>query len=1044
MPKNRYSEEEAVQKPAGELLARLGWDVHYCFDDEKLGPRSTLGRDSYHDVLLKRDLEEALIELNEWMDEADVAETIKTLEQAFVGDSLLQINEAKYKMLRDGIPVRKVGADGVPHTELAQVFDFDHPKMNRFVAAEELWVHGPLHRRRCDLVGFVNGIPLVFMEFKRHDKDVRNAYNDNYTDYRDTIPQIFHFNAFVILSNGLDSRVGTLGSPYEFFNEWKRLHEEDSGSVSLETMLRGVCNREALLDLFQNFILFDHFDTPATKIMARNHQYLGVNEALDAYKNRRINDGKLGVFWHTQGSGKSYSMLFLAEKIRRTQPGSPTFLVLTDRDELNKQISETFESCGCLSGVPAARCRATSGADLTEKLRGNPAYIFSLIQKFNQPDAEPILPDHDIVVFSDEAHRSNNGIFAENMARLLPTASKMGFTGTPLLSDDQLTARTFGGYVSVYDFGRAVADGATVPLFYENRSDRLAIENPQINDELLQAVEDADLDPDQVDKVKSQLSHGVHVMMSEPRMRAIARDFVTHYTGIWESGKAMFICVNKVACVMMYNYVQEEWARATAAEKAKLKDMGQQEALDQRRKISWMESTEMAVVVSQEQNEIARFRAWGLDIEPHRRKMEERNLDDEFKDADNPFRIVFVCAMWLTGFDVKPLSVMYFDKPMKAHGLMQAIARANRVAKGKSNGLIVDYVGVVKALRQALADYTRDPYDGRSPDDIVVDKDELIERIGELTGQIASFMGDQGFELETLLAAEGFGKLDAIKDAADAMSATDEVKKRFGIMCRMLFKLYRFVTRAEVGEDLARRRDAIRAVHSQMNQRRAAADTTELMRQVHDIVSEHVEVSESAEQAKKSTRFDISGIDFGRLGQEFALAKQKHLIIDDLRSVIEERLELALKDNPLRIDFYERYERIIESYNKEQDKALIEKTFNDLMKLSQDLDEKQREWVREGFQNQQQMTVFEMLFKDTLTPTEIRKVKSVCIEMVSAIEERLGEMVHWTEKEETCSQVWTIVRNEAYKLPESSYPDDVLDGCIKQIYGYFYLRDLAA
>ena len=581
MPKNRYSEEEAVQKPAGELLARLGWDVHYCFDDEKLGPRSTLGRDSYHDVLLKRDLEEALIELNEWMDEADVAETIKTLEQAFVGDSLLQINEAKYKMLRDGIPVRKVGADGVPHTELAQVFDFDHPKMNRFVAAEELWVHGPLHRRRCDLVGFVNGIPLVFMEFKRHDKDVRNAYNDNYTDYRDTIPQIFHFNAFVILSNGLDSRVGTLGSPYEFFNEWKRLHEEDAGSVSLETMLRGVCNREALLDLFQNFILFDHFDTPATKIMARNHQYLGVNEALDAYKNRRINDGKLGVFWHTQGSGKSYSMLFLAEKIRRTQPGSPTFLVLTDRDELNKQISETFESCGCLSGVPAARCRATSGADLTEKLRGNPAYIFSLIQKFNQPDAEPILPDHDIVVFSDEAHRSNNGIFAENMARLLPTASKMGFTGTPLLSDDQLTARTFGGYVSVYDWSRCCGR-RQVPLFYENRSDRLAIENPQINDELLQAVEDADLDPDQVDKVKSQLSHGVHVMMSEPRMRAIARDFVTHYTGIWESGKAMFICVNKVACVMMYNYVQEEWARATAAEKAKLKDMGQQEALDQR------------------------------------------------------------------------------------------------------------------------------------------------------------------------------------------------------------------------------------------------------------------------------------------------------------------------------------------------------------------------------------------------------------------------------------------------------------------------------
>ena len=1044
MAKNRYSEEEAVQKPAGELLASMGWEVHYCFDEEELGCAGTLGRESYRDVLLKRDLEYALLELNEWMDEADAAEAIKTLSQAFVGDSLLQTNEAKYKMLRDGIPVRKLDANGAPRTELAQVFDFDHPKMNRFVAAEELWVHGPLHRRRCDLVGFVNGIPLVFMEFKRHDKDIRSAYNDNYTDYQDTVPQIFHFNAFVILSNGLRSRVGTLGSPYEFFNEWKRLSEEDAGSVSLETMLRGMCDREALLDLFQNFILFDHFDTPAAKIMARNHQYLGVNEALEAYKNRKLNDGKLGVFWHTQGSGKSYSMVFLAEKIRRTQPGSPTFLILTDREELNKQISETFESCGCLAGIPAARCRATSGVDLADKLKGNPSYIFSLIQKFNQTETNPIIPDHDIVVFSDEAHRSNNGIFAENMARLLPTASKMGFTGTPLLSDDQLTARTFGGYVSVYDFGRAVADGATVPLFYENRSDRLSIENPEINDELLQAVEDADLDPDQVDKVKGQLSHGIHIMMSEPRLCAIARDFVAHYTGIWESGKAMFICVNKVTCVMMYNYVQEEWARAIAREKDKLKSMGQQEALEQQRKIAWMESTEMAVVISQEQNEVARFRAWGLDIEPHRRKMEERNLDDEFKDADNPFRIVFVCAMWLTGFDVKPLSVMYFDKPLKAHNLMQAIARANRVAKGKSNGLIVDYVGVVKALRQALADYTRNPDGSGDPEDVVIDKDELINHIRELTEQIVSFMNERGFDLETLLAACGFGKLDAIKDAADAMSATDEVKKRFGIMCRMLFKLYRFVTRTEVGEDLACRRDAVRAVYNQINQRRATADTTELMRQVRDIVSEHVEIGKTTEQAKEGTRFDISGIDFDRLGQEFARAKQKHLIISDLRSVIEERLELALADNPLCIDFYKRYEEIISAYNKEQDKALIEKTFNDLMKLSEDLDERQREWVREGFQNQQQMTVFEMLFKDTLTPSEIRKVKNVCIEMVEAIEKRLSEMVHWTEKEETCSQVWTIVRDEAYKLPESSYPDDVLSGCIKQIYDYFYSRDLAA
>lgn len=1044
MPKNRYSEEEAVQKPAGELLNRLGWNVHYCYDEEELGEHGTLGRESYHDVLLKRDLENALLELNEWLDEEECAEAINILEQTFVGDSLLQTNEAKYKMLRDGIPVKKRDADGTVRTEYAQIFDFEHPKMNRFVAAEELWIYGSLHRRRCDLVGFVNGVPLVFMEFKRHDKDVRAAYNDNYTDYQDTIPQVFHYNAFVILSNGLESRIGTLGSPYEFFNEWKRLREEDAGSTDLETMIRGVCAPEAVMDLFQNFILFDRVSTPAAKILARNHQYLGVNEALEAYKNREFNDGKLGVFWHTQGSGKSYSMLFFAEKIRRTQSGSPTFLVLTDRDELNKQISETFESCGCLSGVPAKRCRATSGVDLVEKLKGNPSYIFSLIQKFNRTDVNPIYPDHDIVVLSDEAHRSNNGIFAENMTKLLPTASKIGFTGTPLLSDDQITARTFGGYVSVYDFARAVEDGATVPLFYENRSDKLAIENPDINKELLEAIEAADLDPNQTEIVERQLARGVHIIMAEPRLRAIARDFVTHYSGIWESGKAMFICVNKVTCVMMHDYVSEEWARAIEAEEAKLKSMSQQRVLEQQRKISWMKATEMAVVVSQEQNEIANFRKWGLDIEPHRRKMEERMLDEEFKDPDNPFRIVFVCAMWLTGFDVKPLSVMYFDKPMKAHGLMQAIARANRVAEGKSNGLIVDYVGVVKALRAALADYTCDPDGKGNPDDVVVDKDELIERIEDLTAQIVAFMAKRGCDLESLLCAEGFGKIEAIRDAADVMCATDEVKKRFNIMCRMLFRMYRFVVRREVSEDLACRRDAIRAVYNQVNRQRAASDTTELMRQVHDIVGAHLVVSAQDDALKEGTRFDISGIDFDRLAQEFAKVKQKHLLIDDLRGVIELRLEQALKDNPLRIDFYERYERIIKCYNEEQDKALIEKTFNDLMKLSQDLDDKQKAWVREGFQNQQQMTVFEMLFKDTLTPAEIREVKSVCIEMVCAIEERLGQMVHWTEKEETCSQVWTIVRDEAYKLPETSYPDEALDGCIREIYGYFYSRDAAA
>lgn len=1044
MPKSRYSEEEAVQIPAGELLRdKLGWELVYCYDEEKLGVDGTLGRASYEDVLLERDLMTALVELNEHLSEGECRQAMAILKEVFVGDTPLSINEAKYKMLRDGIPVPRKMPDGSTRTDRARVFDFEYPQNNHFVAAEELWVKGPMHRRRCDLVGFVNGVPLLFVEFKRHDKDVYTAYKDNYTDYQDTIPQIFYYNAFVVLSNGLESKVGTLGSPYEFFHEWKRLHEEDAGNVDLETMLLGICKKENLLDLFDNFVLFDHYDTPAAKILARNHQYLGVNDAIEAYKERELREGKLGVFWHTQGSGKSYSMVFLAEKIRRKFSGSPTFLVLTDREELDKQISETFESCGCLAGVAAERCRATSGKDLIKKLEGNPSYVFSLIQKFNQDDVEAIRPEHDIIILSDEAHRSNNGICAENMMRLLPTASRIGFTGTPILDYDNLTERTFGGYVSIYDFNRAVEDGATVPLYYENRSDRLDIQNPELNEELLDAVEAADLDDEQAEKVQRELSHGVHVIMSEPRLREIAKDFVAHYSGIWQSGKAMFICVNKVTTVMMFDYVQEYWEEAIREEERKLKAMGQQESLEQRRKIDWMKSTEMAVVISQEQNEIANFEKWGLDIKPHRKKMEERRLDDEFKDAASPLRVVFVCAMWLTGFDVKPLAAMYFDKPMKAHGLMQAIARANRVSAGKSNGLIVDYIGVVKALRKALADYTNNPH-GKESEDPVIDKDELIVRISALTREIEFFLEDQGYDLEALFVAKGFDKVNQIKNAADAVSVTDESKKRFGIMARELFKMHKFVTTKELEPRLVSSYDAIRAIYSQVNKKVEHADTTDLMVELQRIVDDHIGVKSTDEGRKSGTRFDISEIDFARLSQEFAKTKRPHLLLDDLRDVIEERLAVALKENPLRIDFYERYERIIEAYNSEQDKATIEKTFNDLIKLSQELDEKQREWIREGFANQQQMTVFEMLFKEELTKPEIKQVKSIAVELEDTIQSRLNEMVKWTEKPETRETIRLIIRDKVWTLPERSYPEEELPQRIDEILNYYFSLTQAA
>ena len=1034
---SRYSESEGVQKPAGELLHKMGWDLVYAYDDERLGRDGTLGRTDYREVVLRRDLIQALVELNEWLDDEGCEAAADTLVSALSTDSPLQVNEKKYAMLRDGIPVERRRSDGTKYTEYAQVFDFEHPELNRFVAVEEMRVQGLLYKRRPDLMGFVNGIPLLFAEFKRHDRDVRRAYEDNYADYQDTIPQLFHFNAFIVLSNGLEARVGTLGSKYEFFHEWKRLAEGEPGSVDLETMLRGICDKRTFMDLFENFILFDHSGSETVKILARNHQYLGVNEAAQAYKERDIRNGKLGVFWHTQGSGKSYSMVFLARKIRRKFAGSPTILVVTDREELNKQIADTFAGCGCMPSADAAACIATSGSNLGKRLEGNPSFIFTLIQKFNDANAAPIHVDHDVIIFCDEAHRTNNGVFAGNMMRMLPDASRIGFTGTPLFSYDNITERTFGGYVSVYDFAMAVEDGATVPLFYENRADILKIENPDINEELAEAVEAANLDDDQREKLERDLAREYHVVTAESRLDVIARDFVEHYSGIWECGKAMFICIDKVTAARMYDLVRKYWAEKIAQEEVALSNDSQQEALARQRKIDWMRETEMCVVVSQEQNEVTTFAKWGIDITPHRKKMVERELDKEFRDPENHFRVVFVCAMWLTGFDVKPLAAMYFDKPMKAHSLMQAIARANRVADGKSNGLIVDYIGVVKALRRALADYTRNPGEGPGSEPIL-DKERLLARIDELLGSIVAFLADRGFDLDGLICAEGFERIAKVKDGANAVSANDETRKRFGIMARELFRLFKFVERGDVPGRAWERRDAIDAIYKQLTTRRDAADTGDLMVQLQRIVDSHVRVEKP--DGKGTSQFDISKIDFGLLRREFEKAPCKNLLVNDLRAAIEQRLEIALRANPLRVNYFERYQRIIDEYNREQDRASIEATFEALIELTESLTDEERRYVREGFTNERQLAVFDMLYKDSLTKSEINQVKQLSRELVDAVQERLSHMERWTEKPETRADVKVLIRNELYQLLPRSYPDESIPAYRDQIYEYFYSR----
>ena len=1034
-----YSENILVQESAGNLLCdELGWDVQFAYNKEVLGKNGTFGRTSYKEILLKRYFNAALKKFNPWINDEQILEAQRILENRLSTSSLLQINEEKYFLIRDGIKVTVKKPNGETEKQTAALIDFKNPQNNYFLAVKELKIHGDLYRRRTDIVGFVNGIPLLFVELKKTTVDVQNAYEDNYTDYQDTIPHLFYYNAFVMLSNGTEAKVGTLGSKYEFFHEWKRLAEAERGSVALETMLRGICKKENFLDLFENFILFDHSGGNTAKILARNHQYLGVNEAMKAYAARKLNNGKLGVFWHTQGSGKSYSMVFLAQKIRRKFEGSPTFVILTDRDELNKQISDTFENCGLIGDVKASQFIATSGDDLIQKLKGNPSFIFTLIQKFNKPDAKPILPDHDVIIMSDEAHRSQYGIFADNMMKLLPTAARIGFTGTPLLSDDNITARTFGGYISIYDFKRAVEDGATVPLYYENRGEKiLNLHNPEITDRILDAIERADLDADQQDKLEAEFAKEIHLMTAKPRLQSIAQDFVRHYSDLWTSGKAMFVCLNKVTCVRMYDYVQKYWQDEIERLKNRIKNVSQQEAQELRRKLQWMEETEMAVVISQEQNEIQTFKKWGLDIQYHRNKMVKNELDKGFKDSANPLRVVFVCAMWLTGFDVKCLSCLYLDKPLKAHTLMQTIARANRVAEGKSNGLIIDYIGIVKALRKALADYTANIgcIDGTDP---TVDKVKLIERILDTLEKAKLFLAERGFVLQDLICSYNFSKMESLRHGANIVCRTVEDRKTFSAYASELNRLMKYTDRDDIDRNVRKEYEAVAAIYAEIKKKRKHITITDLMVEINNIISDYVEIEHSYMINEEVKRFDISGIDFDLLRREFAKVKNQNLLMRDLEEIIQMKLDRMLFTNPERINYYERYQKIIDDYNSEQDRATIQKTFMDLMDLANKMNQEEQRYVREGFKSDEELTLYDMLFRNDLNKNDIKKLKTVAAELLNKIKAKISEYDHWTDKQETKAAVDNLIRDTLWaELPEC-YDEASIWGYRQRIYEYVY------
>lgn len=1117
------SEDRLVQQTfAAHLKTVLGWDSVYAFNTETLGPTGTLGRNSERDVVLVRDLRLALERLNPGLPESARELAIARLTRIDLARSLVQHNREYYGFIRDGVPVEWRDESGEVRYARAHVIDFRNASNNRFLAVRELKVQGvqvPHYNRRADLVCFVNGLPLVVIELKAVYRNVRSGFDDNLTDYMsESITHAFHHNVFLVVSNGDQARYGSITSKWEHFVEWKRNAETDTARLDAEGLLDGMLSHERLLDIVENFILFDDSRAGGTrKIVARNHQVLGVNRAVDSVLRqeelkqefpvgRRIVTrvdwkpstsiargttvgeppelrlaaeergdalqlpttahpelGRLGVFWHTQGSGKSYSMAFFTEKVRRAVPGNFTFLVMTDREDLDDQIWRTFVGCGVTDEKTP---RASSGKTLQDLLRENHRFVFSLIHKFNQPVIEPYTARDDIIVISDEAHRTQAGKFARNMRLALPNASFIGFTGTPLFKHDELTRRIFGDYVSRYDFKRSEEDQSTVRLVYENRGEKLGLSRMDLNDRIADAVETAELNPDQEALLEKLLGKDYEVITADDRLDKIAEDFVEHCSTRWESGKSMLVCVDKVTCARMFQRIEPRWKARIALLRDNLgeadsaleavSDTDARERLEARiyalrAQIEWMTSSIIEIVISGAQNEIRDFAKWDFDIVPHRVVMKTGfdtgdgrrvTVEDAFKDPQHPFRIAIVCAMWLTGFDVECLSTLYIDKPMKAHNLMQAIARANRVYPGKECGVIVDYNGMMKSLREALAQYALGDGDAlRGGEEVVAPIEELIASLREAIEEGEGHLLKLRFDVNRLRGTKGFDRIQALRDAVDALCTSDDAKRRYGIIARQVFSRFKALLMEPSALAYADRHDNIEAIYRKLEDRRDTADVTDLLKELHRIVNEAIRASAAGGDQAEGLTVDLSRVDFEKLREEFATkVRRKHAAVQNLRDLIEAKLALMLARNPLRMDYYRKYQEIIADYNREKDRATVEATFALLVDLVAGLDAEQRRAAQEGLTDDE-LALFDLLSRDSISKVDRERLKQASKGLVASLLELLARMTDWTRKEATQAEVRVFILDRLYDaIPRPPYTDVETEELAARVYDYVWQR----
>jgi len=1013
--------EDTVEQAAIEWFEELG----YAY---LAGPSIAPGepgaeRDSYGDVVLKSWLTAAINRLNPKIPAAAREDALRKVLRV-EGPSLIQANRLFHKMLIAGVDVEYPRGDGTIAGDHVRLVDFEDPDSNEWHVVNQFTVAEGNHNRRPDVVVFVNGLPLAVIELKnaaQEQADIWSAYKQLQT-YKEEIPTLFRFNELLVISDGLQARIGSLTANKEWFKVWRTTDgqvDAPKSALELETLIQGVFEKSRLLDLIRDFVAYDEDDKGRTaKVIAGYHQFHAVKAAVEetVRASGKAGDRRAGVVWHTQGSGKSFSMVFYAGRIaRNADMQNPTVVVLTDRNDLDDQLFGQFDRCSDLLNQKPRQ--AESRSQLRELLQvASGGVVFTTIQKFmpdEKGDKMPALSDRrNIVVIADEAHRSQYDLIdglARNMRDALPNASFIGFTGTPIEQNDANTRAVFGDYISVYDIQQAVADGATVPIYYESRIAKLGLleaELPKIDEEFEELTEREE--EETREKLKSKWA-ALEALVGDPkRITLIAKDLVDHFERRREalSGKAMVVCMSRRICVDLLNAIlklRPDWASA-------VNDDEQAEA--NKACVAKIIMTGSAID--------------GPEWQPHiRNKQRRRELANRFKDPKDPFSLVIVRDMWLTGFDAPCMHTMYADKPMRGHGLMQAIARVNRVFRDKPGGLVVDYLGLADQLKRALATYTESGGKGKPS----IDTSEAVAVLNEKVEVARGMM--HGCDWSTWHTATGTKRLQILPAAQQHIYEQEDGKKRF---CKVVSDMSKAFALCATADEAVALRDEIafyQCIQSALLKTADREGTAEsLDHAIQQLVSRAVVAD--GEVIDVFTAAGIKKPDISILSDEFLNEvrgiKQKNVAAELLAKLLQGQIATRTSRNVIQgRQFSEMLKKTLNAYHNRA--IATQEIIEELIKLAKDLDAA----AKRG--DEMNLSEEELAFYDALAANESavramgdQKLRVIAAELVTKV--RGSVTIDWTLRESARAGIKVAVKRI---LSRYGYPPDLQDAAVQTV-----------